>query len=110
MGPGRPATRFILSHSVQYIWHMFHTMAISATHCHLFVCASLQGAECGEGLRRRNLSCVVHWGDWPELVPQPVEEKFCGDKLRQQIQQEMEQPCFVPCLGKTLLDPVHEGV
>uniref|UniRef100_A0A3B4YAH4 Thrombospondin type-1 domain-containing protein 7A n=1 Tax=Seriola lalandi dorsalis TaxID=1841481 RepID=A0A3B4YAH4_SERLL len=57
------------------------------------------GAECGEGLRRRNLSCVVHWGDWPESPPQPVEEELCGDRRRQKIQQEMEQPCFVPCPG-----------
>lgn len=69
----------------------------------IFVCAFVQGAECGEGLRRRNLSCVVHWGDWPESPPQPVEEEFCGDKLRKQIQQEMEQPCFVPCPGKAAL-------
>lgn len=69
----------------------------------IFVCAFVQGAECGEGLRRRNLSCVVHWGDWPESPPQPVEEDFCGDKLRQQIQQEMEQPCFVPCPGTVKL-------
>uniref|UniRef100_A0AAQ6I9L7 Thrombospondin type-1 domain-containing protein 7A n=1 Tax=Anabas testudineus TaxID=64144 RepID=A0AAQ6I9L7_ANATE len=60
---------------------------------------TVEGAECGEGFRRRNLSCVVHWGDWPESPPQPVAEEFCGDKLKQQIQQEMEQPCFVPCPG-----------
>ncbi|XP_040005222.1 thrombospondin type-1 domain-containing protein 7B [Xiphias gladius] len=60
---------------------------------------TVEGAECGEGLRKRNLSCVVHWGDWPESPPQPVEEELCGDKLMQQIQQEMEQPCFVPCPG-----------
>lgn len=60
---------------------------------------TVEGAECGEGLRKRDLSCVVHWGDWPESPPQPVEDELCGDKLRQQIQQEMEQPCFVPCLG-----------
>lgn len=64
----------------------------------------MQGAECGEGFRRRNLSCVVHWGDWPETPPQSVAEEFCGDKLKQQIQQEMEQPCFVPCPGK----PAHK--
>ncbi|KAF0026331.1 hypothetical protein F2P81_021068 [Scophthalmus maximus] len=60
---------------------------------------TVEGAECGEGLRRRNLSCVVHWGDWPESPPQPVDEELCGDRRRQHIQQEMEQPCFVPCPG-----------
>ncbi|KAG8000762.1 Thrombospondin type-1 domain-containing protein 7B [Nibea albiflora] len=66
---------------------------------YLCVCVFVQGAECGEGLRRRNLSCVVHWGDWPESPAQPVEEELCGDKLRQQIQQDMKQPCFIPCPG-----------
>lgn len=61
----------------------------------------MQGAECGEGVRRRSLSCVVHTGSWPESPPQPVDKELCGDKLRQQIQQEMEQPCFVPCPGNT---------
>uniref|UniRef100_A0AAQ4R7R8 Thrombospondin type-1 domain-containing protein 7A n=1 Tax=Gasterosteus aculeatus aculeatus TaxID=481459 RepID=A0AAQ4R7R8_GASAC len=60
---------------------------------------TVEGAECGEGLRRRSLSCVVHTGSWPESPPQPVDKELCGDKLRQQIQQEMEQPCFVPCPG-----------
>ncbi|XP_024919574.1 thrombospondin type-1 domain-containing protein 7B [Cynoglossus semilaevis] len=59
----------------------------------------VEGAECGEGLRRRNLSCVVHWGDWPESPPHRVEDELCGDRKKQQIQQEMEQPCFVPCPG-----------
>uniref|UniRef100_A0A3P9C4G4 Thrombospondin type 1 domain containing 7B n=1 Tax=Maylandia zebra TaxID=106582 RepID=A0A3P9C4G4_9CICH len=62
-------------------------------------CTSLQGAACGEGLRRRNLSCIVHWGNWHESPRQPVKEELCGDVLRQRIQQEMEQPCFVPCPG-----------
>lgn len=68
------------------------------------MCASVQSAQCGEGFRRRNLSCVVHWGDWPESPPQPVAEELCGDKLKQQMQQELKQPCFVPCSGK----PVHK--
>ncbi|XP_068186329.1 thrombospondin type-1 domain-containing protein 7B [Antennarius striatus] len=59
----------------------------------------VEGAECGDGLQRRNLSCVVHWGDWPESPPQPVEDNLCGDKLKRMIQQEMKQPCFVPCPG-----------
>ncbi|XP_014851900.1 PREDICTED: thrombospondin type-1 domain-containing protein 7B isoform X1 [Poecilia mexicana] len=61
---------------------------------------AVEGAKCGEGVRRRNLSCVVHWGNWHESPPpQPVDRELCGDVLRQQLQQEMEQPCFVPCPG-----------
>uniref|UniRef100_A0A665UXM7 Thrombospondin type-1 domain-containing protein 7A n=1 Tax=Echeneis naucrates TaxID=173247 RepID=A0A665UXM7_ECHNA len=60
---------------------------------------TVEDAECGQGLRRRNLSCIVHWGDWPESPPQPVAEELCGDKVTKQIQQEMEQPCFIPCPG-----------
>ncbi|KAM7407697.1 hypothetical protein PAMA_003439 [Pampus argenteus] len=37
--------------------------------------------------------------DWSPCTVEPVEDELCGDKLRQQIQQDMEQPCFVPCLG-----------
>uniref|UniRef100_A0A672IN85 Thrombospondin, type I, domain containing 7Ba n=1 Tax=Salarias fasciatus TaxID=181472 RepID=A0A672IN85_SALFA len=60
---------------------------------------TIEGAECGEGSRRRNLSCVVHWGSWHESPPQPVSEELCGDVLQQHVQQQMEQPCFVPCPG-----------
>lgn len=76
---------------------IFETFTTACVCMHVLV----QDAECGEGLRRRNLSCVVHWGNWPESSPQPVAEELCGDKLRKEIQQEMEQPCFVPCLGKS---------
>lgn len=62
------------------------------------VCVCVQGAECGEGLRRRGLSCMVDWGDW-SASPKPVEDKLCGDRVRQQVQQELEQPCFIPCPG-----------
>lgn len=60
-----------------------------------------QGAECGEGLQRRNLSCVVRWGGQrPDSSPQPVGAELCGDQLVRSIQQEMERPCFVPCPGE----------
>ncbi|XP_023806239.1 thrombospondin type-1 domain-containing protein 7B isoform X2 [Oryzias latipes] len=59
----------------------------------------VEGAECGEGVRRRNLSCIVHWGNLNEPPPQPVETELCGDAMRQQLLQQMEQPCFVPCPG-----------
>uniref|UniRef100_A0A6Q2XA47 Thrombospondin type-1 domain-containing protein 7A n=1 Tax=Esox lucius TaxID=8010 RepID=A0A6Q2XA47_ESOLU len=26
----------------------------------------VEGADCGEGVRQRNLTCIVHWGDWPQ--------------------------------------------
>ncbi|XP_061782034.1 thrombospondin type-1 domain-containing protein 7B isoform X1 [Nerophis lumbriciformis] len=60
---------------------------------------TIEGADCGEGLRRRNLSCVTHQGDGAESPPVPVAEEFCGDKLGKTIQQETEQPCFIPCQG-----------
>uniref|UniRef100_A0A3P8SWS5 Thrombospondin type 1 domain containing 7B n=1 Tax=Amphiprion percula TaxID=161767 RepID=A0A3P8SWS5_AMPPE len=70
--------------------------------CYMWVLSdwsTCTGAECGEGFRSRKLSCVVHWGHWHGSPPQPVEEELCGDIQRQNVQQEMEQPCFVPCPG-----------
>ncbi|XP_037542046.1 thrombospondin type-1 domain-containing protein 7B [Nematolebias whitei] len=60
---------------------------------------TVEGAKCGEGLRTRNLSCVIHWGNWHESPPQLAETELCGDVKQQQLLQEMEQPCFVHCPG-----------
>ncbi|XP_077473854.1 thrombospondin type-1 domain-containing protein 7B isoform X1 [Stigmatopora argus] len=60
---------------------------------------TIQGAECGEGYQRRNLSCVSHDGDSTDSPPLPVADEFCGDKLRKEIQQDLEKPCFFPCEG-----------
>lgn len=85
-----------------------HTHTLTCIHIYkqmpyLFMCvfSCWQGADCGAGLRRRNLSCVVHWGDKDDYHPQPAKTELCGDIVRQHLQQEMEQPCFVPCPGKT---------
>ncbi|XP_041940176.1 thrombospondin type-1 domain-containing protein 7B isoform X1 [Alosa sapidissima] len=60
----------------------------------------VEGAECGEGLRVRNLSCMVHWGDWLDASsPKPVEDERCGDRLSKESEQELQLPCFVPCPG-----------
>uniref|UniRef100_A0A8C6TPE6 Thrombospondin, type I, domain containing 7Ba n=1 Tax=Neogobius melanostomus TaxID=47308 RepID=A0A8C6TPE6_9GOBI len=60
---------------------------------------TVEGADCGEGVRRRSLSCVVHLGDWPGSTAQSVPPELCGDALKRALQQEVEQPCFVPCPG-----------
>ncbi|XP_062861779.1 thrombospondin type-1 domain-containing protein 7B, partial [Trichomycterus rosablanca] len=68
----------------------------------------VEGAECGDGLRQRNLSCVVHWGHWPEssgpnpISPGPViavEEEKCTNGFSSEKDQELQQPCFIPCPG-----------
>ncbi|KAK1789123.1 hypothetical protein P4O66_015074, partial [Electrophorus voltai] len=68
----------------------------------------VEGAECGEGVRERNLSCIVHWGHWPESPgPRPdapgppltVEEERCGERLQRESEQELQQLCFLPCPG-----------
>ncbi|XP_028971693.2 thrombospondin type-1 domain-containing protein 7B isoform X3 [Esox lucius] len=84
----------------------------------------VEGADCGEGVRQRNLTCIVHWGDWPQqessltrprpslaanpthtysaqpsYFPGPVEDRHCGDKLRKMSEQELVLPCSVPCPG-----------
>ncbi|CAL8267595.1 unnamed protein product [Lota lota] len=61
---------------------------------------TVEGADCGEGLRRRSLSCVVQWGAGSStLSTQPVADHLCGDRVQRHSQQEMELPCFVPCPG-----------
>ncbi|CAL8389306.1 unnamed protein product, partial [Gadus morhua 'NCC'] len=61
---------------------------------------TVEGADCGEGMRRRSLSCVVQWATGSStLSTQPVADRLCGDRVLRHSQQEMELPCFVPCPG-----------
>ncbi|XP_061579008.1 thrombospondin type-1 domain-containing protein 7B [Cololabis saira] len=64
---------------------------------------TVQGAECGEGLRRRNLSCVIHLGNKADYHPRAAKTELCGDVRREHLKQDMEQPCFVPCPGDCYL-------
>ncbi|KAI1899231.1 hypothetical protein AGOR_G00059680 [Albula goreensis] len=60
----------------------------------------VEGAECGEGVRERNLKCVVEPGGPPESSPpKAVEEDKCDDKLRKMSGQDLRLPCSVPCTG-----------
>ncbi|KAG9340807.1 hypothetical protein JZ751_019998, partial [Albula glossodonta] len=60
----------------------------------------VEGAQCGEGVRERNLTCVVDWGDPAETSPpRAVEEDKCDDKLRKASTHELILPCSVPCPG-----------
>lgn len=61
-----------------------------------------QDAQCGEGTRVRNISCVVFDGSI-EDVGKIVDEEFCGeiepiiDGNKKMI---LEETCTVPCPGK----------
>ncbi|XP_036396447.1 thrombospondin type-1 domain-containing protein 7B [Megalops cyprinoides] len=60
----------------------------------------VDGAECGEGVRQRNLTCVVDWGDPSEpSPPKAADEEKCEDKLRKTSEQELQLACSVPCPG-----------
>ncbi|XP_061090823.1 thrombospondin type-1 domain-containing protein 7B-like [Conger conger] len=60
----------------------------------------VEGAECGEGVRVRNLTCVVDWGGTSDAsFPKAVEEDKCEDKLRKASAHELLLPCSVPCPG-----------
>ncbi|XP_046701231.1 thrombospondin type-1 domain-containing protein 7B isoform X2 [Silurus meridionalis] len=68
----------------------------------------VEGAECGDGVRRRNLSCVVHWGHWPKSGgPRPdvyapvlqVDNEKCNEQFGTENEPELQQPCFIPCPG-----------
>lgn len=65
------------------------------------VCLSLQGADCGEGVSRREMSCVVHWGSLSGPPrPVPVEDQWCVVNSQGKVSDiELQQPCTVPCPG-----------
>lgn len=62
---------------------------------------SLQGADCGEGVSRREMSCVVHWGSLSgPPQPVPVEDQWCVVHSQSKISEiELQQPCTIPCPG-----------
>uniref|UniRef100_A0A8C2JGW2 Thrombospondin type-1 domain-containing protein 7A n=1 Tax=Cyprinus carpio TaxID=7962 RepID=A0A8C2JGW2_CYPCA len=62
----------------------------------------VEGADCGEGLSRREISCVVHWGSLSgPPQPVPVEDKMClGNSQGKVSETELLQPCTVPCPGE----------
>ncbi|XP_076880732.1 thrombospondin type-1 domain-containing protein 7B [Brachyhypopomus gauderio] len=61
----------------------------------------VEGAHCGEGVRERNLSCVVHWGSASGLpLPKAVHEDQCtASGLSKAMEAELWQPCSIPCPG-----------
>ncbi|XP_062313300.1 thrombospondin type-1 domain-containing protein 7B [Osmerus eperlanus] len=61
---------------------------------------TVEGAVCGEGVRRRNLTCVVHGGDWPTTSSaKAVDEGLCGGRLGRESEQDLLLPCSIPCPG-----------
>ncbi|MFT7818109.1 thrombospondin type-1 domain-containing protein 7B-like [Arapaima gigas] len=64
----------------------------------------VEGADCGEGRRERNLTCVVHGGDSPDLTAAaPVDLDKCEERLRIRGVQELQLSCSVPCPGRNHL-------
>lgn len=82
-------------------WHFL----LSASVCVLFP----QDAQCGEGTRVRNISCVVFDGSI-EDVGKVVDEEFCGeiepiiDGNKKII---LEETCTVPCPGNKAIQMLH---
>uniref|UniRef100_A0A8C1Y6H1 Thrombospondin, type I, domain containing 7Bb n=1 Tax=Cyprinus carpio TaxID=7962 RepID=A0A8C1Y6H1_CYPCA len=62
----------------------------------------VEGANCGEGTSRREISCVVHWGSLSgPPQPIPVEDKMCvGNSQSKVSEMELLQPCIIPCPGE----------
>ncbi|XP_038645858.1 thrombospondin type-1 domain-containing protein 7B isoform X2 [Scyliorhinus canicula] len=60
----------------------------------------VEGAQCGDGLKVRNLSCVVHDGKLPDSA-KVVENEMCGNRPIGMTNSELELkvPCSVPCPG-----------
>ncbi|KAL2087598.1 hypothetical protein ACEWY4_016426 [Coilia grayii] len=60
----------------------------------------IEGAECGEGLKVRNLTCVVHWGALSGAsLSDVVEEERCDRGQRQARDTPVQLACSVPCPG-----------
>ncbi|XP_072556633.1 thrombospondin type-1 domain-containing protein 7B-like isoform X1 [Paramormyrops kingsleyae] len=60
----------------------------------------VEGAQCGEGVRERNLTCVVHGGDLLDVSSaRAVGAEKCEDRLRGAEGRELQLPCSVPCPG-----------
>ncbi|XP_072517288.1 thrombospondin type-1 domain-containing protein 7B [Salminus brasiliensis] len=61
----------------------------------------VEGAECGEGVRERDLSCAVHWGSLsgPPLPKAVQEERCIESRLSKAIGTEVRQACSIPCPG-----------
>ncbi|KAA0707575.1 Thrombospondin type-1 domain-containing protein 7B [Triplophysa tibetana] len=62
----------------------------------------VEGADCGEGVSRREMSCVVHWGSLSgPPQPVPVEDQWCAVHSQSKISEiELQQPCTIPCPGE----------
>ncbi|XP_028837445.1 thrombospondin type-1 domain-containing protein 7B isoform X3 [Denticeps clupeoides] len=60
----------------------------------------IEGADCGDGMKQRNLTCVVHWGALQALSNSAaVEEDKCEKEERREREMELQIPCSVPCPG-----------
>ncbi|XP_078408605.1 thrombospondin type-1 domain-containing protein 7B [Cetorhinus maximus] len=60
----------------------------------------VEGAQCGDGFKVRNLSCVVHDGKLPDTT-KVVENEMCGSRPGGITSSDLELkvPCSVPCPG-----------
>ncbi|XP_073682491.1 thrombospondin type-1 domain-containing protein 7B-like [Garra rufa] len=59
------------------------------------------GADCGEGVSRREVSCVVHWGSLSgPPQPVPVEDQMCVGNSQKVSETELLQLCAIPCPGE----------
>ncbi|XP_047666453.1 thrombospondin type-1 domain-containing protein 7B isoform X2 [Tachysurus fulvidraco] len=62
---------------------------------------NVEGAECGDGVKERNISCVVHWGSLSGPPhPKAVQGEHCVENgLSKVMMTELQQPCSIPCPG-----------
>ena len=92
---------------VALLYIMLFCVVLQCILCNVIKCCVLlyfQGAVCGEGVRRRNLTCVVHEGDWPTTSSaKAVDEGLCGGRLWRESEQDLLLPCSIPCPGTLLI-------
>ncbi|XP_062384557.1 thrombospondin type-1 domain-containing protein 7B-like [Sardina pilchardus] len=86
--------------------HLSQTKPCPIMPCHSWLLGhwsscQIEGAECGEGVKVRNLTCVVHWGALVSVSRSDaaVEEERCERGQRPERDTPVQLPCSVPCPG-----------
>ncbi|KAM9305159.1 thrombospondin type-1 domain-containing protein 7B [Gastrophryne carolinensis] len=89
-GNGRPCPAQLTQYKSCLVLPCFFWRAAEWSVC------KVENGQCGEGMKTRNLTCVVHDGS-PSGAEKPVDNKFCSQ--RSIGESPLSMVCYVPCPG-----------